>query len=237
MKAQRFWELDAARGIAVLLMIAFHFFFDLNYFGAYALGAGWLFWFALPRAIAGTFIFVAGMALSVSYARTPQGFCKRQAKRGLTIFSWGVLITAVTALALPQGTIWFGILHFFGIALLLAMPLVRYRSLALLLGVTVIAAGTIVQSIVVSTPWLLWLGFMPAGFYTFDYFPLLPWLGVMLLGIAAGHARYPQGRRTFRMKETKSRVAKAVCFLGRNSLIIYLVHQPILIVLIRLLLL
>jgi uncharacterized membrane protein len=79
------------------------------------------------------------------------------------------------------------------------------------------------------------LGFKPSQFYTVDYFPILPWFGVVLIGIFIGNTLYPFNKRRFKIKDiSQLKFVKFFCFLGRKSLIIYFLHQPILLLLIHL---
>jgi len=73
----------------------------------------------------------------------------------------------------------------------------------------------------------MWLGFIQEGAYALDYFPVLPWFGLVLLGIYYGGVLYPEGKRSFSLKEKSNVATRFLGFLGRNSLKIYLVHQPI----------
>jgi uncharacterized membrane protein len=78
------------------------------------------------------------------------------------------------------------------------------------------------------SPWLLWLGIRQMGRYMVDYYPLLPWFGVALLGVFFGLTLYPGGRPRFELADLSPKFPlPALTFLGRNSLVIYLVHQPI----------
>ncbi len=89
----------------------------------------------------------------------------------------------------------------------------------------IISSGAFLQLKQFDFPYLFWLGFMPRDFFTFDYFPLIPWLGALMLGIYFG--KYIV-RRTAALK-FESRFATAFMFLGKNSLTVYLIHQPVLI--------
>ena len=104
-------------------------------------------------------------------------------KRGLRIFGYGLIITAVTWIVIGQGFIIFGILHFVGIAIILEYPFYKRKYTNLILGLFFIAAGIYLMNFNFNFYELLWLGFTPNNFYTLDYFPLLPWLGVVSLGI------------------------------------------------------
>ncbi|MCD6477881.1 MAG: DUF1624 domain-containing protein [Candidatus Aenigmarchaeota archaeon] len=239
MKFKRFYEIDLLRGIAIVLMITFHLFYDLKFFGIYNPGESFAFWWFFPRFIAFLFIFLVGVSLTLSYSRIRKWPENKKIKkyflRGLNIFSWGLLITTVTYIFLPKEFIIFGILHFIGLSIILAYPLIRYKYPNIILGTSLIGLGTFLGGVYVSFPWLLWLGLIPRSFYTLDYFPLIPWFGVVLLGIFFGNTFYPNGKRIFRIKEIKNPAINFICALGRNSLLIYLIHQPILILIINLL--
>ena len=229
---KRFWEIDSLRGIGIILMIIFHMLFDLNYFSSAGFDLHSGIWFLLGRAAAVTFLFLVGLSLTLSYSRALKqgkaGFSK-YLKRGIWIFFLGLIITLMTWLLLPQGTILFGVLHLIGISIILAYPFLRFRNLSLLLGIILIILGVFLQTLTFDFPWLLWLGFRPLAFYTFDYLPLLPWFGVVLLGIFFGNLLYPDYKRRFRIRNlSSSPPLRVLAFLGRHSLIIYLLHQPIL---------
>ncbi len=228
----RFWEIDFSRGIAVILMVIFNYAFTLRYFSVYSLGGGWTFWWLFPRMVASMFIFLAGVSLAISYNRAKKsgkGIRIKFLFRGIKIFGYGLIISAVTWVLFPKEFIIFGILHFIGISIILSVPFLNIsRSKTIISALLFIAAGIYLQGFVFDFPWLLWLGLMPYNFQTFDYFPLLPWFGVMLLGILAGNLFYPKRNRSFKFRK-KTAIANPLCFLGRHSLAIYLLHQVVLV--------
>ncbi len=215
---QRFWELDALRGFAVITMILFHLIFDLRLFAGIDLLSGEA-WFWIPRLIGGSFIFLAGIALTLSK--------QKPLKRGLQIFSWGLLITATTYLFFPEGTIWFGILHFIGLGIIVVQPFLKEDTL-FWAGLTIVT-GVWLENLVFNHPWLLWLGFRTQNFYSFDYYPLLPWIGVMLLGMWFSKKFYSKRKRV----SMNAPILNELQWLGRHSLLVYLMHQPVLIALIH----
>jgi uncharacterized membrane protein len=235
----RIWEIDFLRGVAVVMMIVFHALYDLNYFAGYPFAFYAGFWWVFARVTAGIFVFLAGISLTLSYSRAKpklsgSEMTRKYARRGLWIFGWGLLITALTwALLAENGAIWFGVLHLIGISIILARPLLRFRRLNLVLGIVFLCVGVYLGTTLFGFPWLIPLGFKPAGFYTLDYLPIFPWFGIVLLGLFAGNTLY---NKKFNEKDPP-KAAKPVCFLGRHSLFIYLLHQPILIGLLYLLLL
>lgn len=231
----RFWEIDALRGVAILMMITFHTVYDLNYFGGAAFRINHGFWWVFARLTALLFIVLVGLSLTISYAKTSRRLSsgalhRKFVWRGLTLLAWGALISVMTWMAIPEGTIVFGVLHFIGVGIILAYPLIPHLRLQLGLGVACIAAGLLLQSVTVESSWLLWLGIRPTRFYTFDYFPLLPWLGVLCLGMSLGILLYPQGVRRWPLPEQGNQpVVRLLVLMGKRSLFIYLVHQPVLI--------
>ena len=234
--SERFWEIDFLRGIAILMMIIYHLLFDLNYFGFTSTDLHSLPLLIFLYPIGTTFLLLVGISLTLSYARVKDTITKNQMrmkylKRGMMIFGFGLLITLVTWIYPHDGFIVFGVLHCIGLSILLAYPFIRSRLPALLGGVLCISIGILLLFMIrVDFPWLLWLGFVPRSFYTLDYFPLLPWFGVVLIGIFLGNMLYQNNGRTFKIKDhPRFFVSRLLCFLGRYSLIIYLVHQLIIV--------
>lgn len=220
----RFWEIDFVRGIAVVLMVVFNYAFALDYLHIYTATNGWLFWWLFPRLAAGTFILVAGVSAVVSYQRNKS--VKRRVRRGAMIFGWGLLITLVTFIFVPQETVWFGILHLIGLSVMLSPLLIKLEKYNLPVGLAIALIGFYIGNITIGSPLLLWLGFVPYNFATLDYFPVLPWLGVFLVGMYFGMRFYTKGKRTFNIKEPRG--AGIINFIGRHSLFIYLIHQILL---------
>lgn len=232
----RLWEVDTLRGVAVVLMIIYHFTWDLVYFGLYQanlLVGPWQ-WFA--RGIATIFIFVMGLSLTLSdtRARERRGQPPSLTKyllRGGKVFGLGLLVTIATYFFIGRGFVIFGILHLLGLSIILDYPFLRTnRWVSLVAGLVVIAAGMYVDTLVVSYPWLIWLGVKQAGIYMVDYYPVLPWFGLSLLGIFTGYMLYPQSIRSFSLPNLADLLpVRGLRFLGRHSLLIYVIHQPILI--------
>lgn len=233
----RFWEVDLTRGLAVIMMIVFHFVYDLDYFGIRSSNISTGFWFYFARATAGLFILLVGISLVLSTSRAEMQGKRGQIfagllKRGLWIFFLGAIVTLATYILVGDGFIVFGILHFIGISIILAYPFLslRPRAMNLVFGAAAIAIGLFLQARSYPTPWLLWLGLAPEGFYTLDYVPIFPWFGVVLIGIFLGGVLYGGYRRNFPLPDISgSFSARLLCIMGQNSLIIYLVHQPLIV--------
>ncbi len=233
---QRFWEIDFLRGIAIIMMVLYHLLYNLHYFAHYNVNVYSGFWMYFARTTATTFIFLVGVSLSVSFSRTKKIHKDRNKlfmkyfRRGLKVFSWGLMITLVTWVFLREGFVIFGILHLIGISIILAYPFLKLRYWNLLVGLFCIFLGAYLKGLVFNFYWLSWLGFRPAQFYSVDYFPLLPWFGVVLIGIFFGNLLYSDCSRRFQLVDLSFFSGiKVFCFLGKHSLLIYLLHQPLII--------
>lgn len=221
-------ELDTLRGLTLLSMIAYHACWDLVYlFGqnwAWYRSEGAYFW---QQSICWTFILLSGYCWQLG---------RHQLRRGLTVFGGGALISAVTFLLMPASRIFFGVLSLIGAAMLLTIPLHRlFRripaalgavgSFALFLLLRGINGGTVCFGRLAVPKWLYCdyftacLGFPPAGFYSSDYFSLLPWLFLFFTGYFL-YRLFPRGpERQLRLP--------LVTAMGRRSFEVYLLHQPV----------
>ena len=228
------------RGAAIVLMVLYHLVFDLNYFAVYDIDVSSRFWLAVARLTASLFLLLVGLSLTLSRSRArllgqEDRFRLRLVKRSAWILGLALGITIVTYIFIGRGFIVFGVLHLIGLSLLLAYPFLRLHKANFIFGLLFIILGIYLQNISVSFPWLLWLGLAPAGFYSVDYFPVFPWSGVILVGMGLGSLLYPGYRRRIPVTDlSSSPFVRGLAFLGRNSLFIYLVHQPVMIALLYL---
>jgi len=238
---KRFWEIDFLRGLAIIMMIIYHFLYDLNYFGNYNFDLSSGFWLYFARTTATIFILLVGISLTLSFSRTKIQKPKinlylKYLKRGLKIFSWGLIVTLMTWIFLREEFVIFGILHFIGISIILAYPFLKLRYWNLLIGIICIVFGMYLKNFTFDFSWLMWLGLRPHYLYTVDYFPIFPWFGIILIGLFFGNLLYPHYKRKFKLSNFSDfSFTKLFCFLGKHSLLIYLVHEPILIILLYLL--
>ncbi|NYZ80028.1 DUF1624 domain-containing protein, partial [Candidatus Micrarchaeota archaeon] len=187
------------------------------------------FWFALTTA--SLFLLLSGVSLVLSRSRSEKrgaSFLK-YLKRGLLIFSLGMLITFVTWLFIGSDFVLFGVLHLIGLSVILSYPLVKNKNASLVAGFLLILAGVVLQGMRFGFSWLVWLGLKPVGYHSVDYFPLLPWLGVVLVGVFLGNVLLKNYGRTFASVAGQNRAARFLSFFGRHSLVIYLLHQPVII--------
>jgi uncharacterized membrane protein len=231
----RYREIDLVRGIAILMMVAFHTLFDLNFFSVFSVEVSGGFWRYFAYATASLFLLVAGISLTISRAKMPALVTRSQVikkflLRGAGIFLLGLLVTLCTWIYLKEGFIVFGILHLIGVSVMLSPLFFWLKKRAVLLGFFCIVTGYILST--VNGPiWLLPLGIHPASFWSVDYEPLFPWFGCVLIGMGLGEYLYKDGLRQFVVPEIPVIVIQPLAFLGRHSLVIYLIHQPIIILL------
>jgi len=232
----RLWEIDALRGMAVVAMVFYHAMWDLSFAGVYPHDVGQGGWRLVARGIAATFLLLVGVSMTLVQARHPAGVpYRRWLERGLKLLGWGLAISLVTWPIFRHQFIAFGVLHFIGTALLLAPLLLRTGPFAAPLGLLLLLGGRLLACCPVGTWWLLPLGLRPEGYISVDYFPLIPWLGVVLLGVALGRLYVAARERGLAVPSPPPSWARPAVFLGRHSLIVYILHQPVIIAILLLL--
>jgi len=239
-RAVRLWEVDVARTVAILMMATYHVGWDIAELAPSVpidpFSGGWR---ALQIATGSSFLALVGVSLAISDGRSRargRSFgtaYARHARRAAQVMAAGILVTVVTLVALgPDDAIRFGILQCIAVSMLIAPLALPLGGWAAPLGVGVIALGIAIDGASASTSLLLPLGVVPeSGAIGVDYYPLLPWLGAVLIGLALGRWLYPAGDRghlTARLAP-EPRGADAAGWLGRHALPVYLIHQPVLI--------
>jgi len=215
-------------------MLIYHVFFDLNYFNKIQLDMYAPFWYSLPRLIGGTFIFVSGISLALAGSKYGNRLTAKTIKRALKFLFWGIIISLAT---LPTSCmVRFGILHFFGVAIVICHYFAKYRFIPALIGFWIVLLSFIIDKITIDGEYLLWMGITPKIFCTLDYYPLFPWLGVMFFGIFVGNSVFVNNDfKSYNSVELKiPRIFNPILFLGRNSLRIYLIQHPLIILFMQL---
>jgi uncharacterized membrane protein len=235
-EVSRYREIDLVRGIAILMMILFHTVFDLYFFRIFPVDIYAGFWRYFAFATASLFLLIAGISLTISRERaasTKSGYqlALKFVYRGAGIFLLGLLVTLGTWLFLKEGFIVFGILHLIGISIMISPLFFRFKKWNIAMGFLCIVIGFIIAPHT-GPIWLLPLGIHPATFFSVDYEPIFPWFGIVLIGMGLGEFLYPGGVRSFTLPQIPEMVVRPLAFLGRHSLIIYLVHQPVIILII-----
>lgn len=226
--SHRFDRLDALRGAAIVWMAAFHLCFDLNHFGLLDPRQDFYrdpFWTMQRMVIVTLFMFTAGLSQAVALD-AGQGW-PRFWRRWAQIAACAVLVSAGSALMFPRSWISFGVLHGFAVMLVLARLAAPLRGWLWPLGLLCLMLPQLVQHPLFDTRWTNWVGLVTRKPVTEDYAPVLPWLGVMLWGLAAGQGLLAR-RRALLAGALPSALAPLAA-LGRWSLSFYMVHQPVLI--------
>lgn len=218
----RVWEIDFFRGIALLLMIYFHILFDLkeiyNYNIDYTKGFN-----AFTGRAAGT-LFVLLSGISCTFSRS-------NLKRGLKILALAILITLTTYLYNPDMIIVFGVLHFLGVSILLYSLLEKLDiKLLAIIGTIIFISDNLVKNITPDFDYLFIFGITSNNFVSSDYYPLIPWLGIFIYGIIIGKVLYKEKRSVFNYNMGNN----IISWLGKHTLPIYIIHQPLIILIIGL---
>ena len=211
------------RGAAALIgMILIHLHYDVvELFGLWDWNPGWYQLF--KNNYGAVFLLISGVSVTLG---------NHPVKRGLQVFCCGLLCTAATAgmyflgFAGKDIIIYFGVLQCLGCCMMLWHLFRRAKSrLLLVLAAAMVGLGLWLRGVGFSFPWLTVLGFAPYGFASSDYFPLFPNLGYFLIGAVLGRKLYAEKISRFPRENPP---AKFLQWMGRNSLLIYLLHQPIL---------
>lgn len=243
MPTMRYSIIDTLRGLALCNMILYHLFWDLTHLQGVDLP--WLdtvVGFVWQQGICWTFILLAGFC---------QGLGQQQLRRGLIVSIMGILVTIVTYLVGPDAPIVFGILSFLGLAMLLTTvlaPYLRRVSAGWGIGINIFlfAATKLLNEGYLGFGNWRWYhlpsyfyeygyfssfwGFQAENFYSADYFSLFPWWFLFLIGYYLEHLPLvSQALQRFSQGENKN-----LAWLGRHSLGVYLVHQPLIILVLRL---
>ncbi len=223
--APRLSLVDVARGGAIAAMLVYHFTWDLWFFELTTLDAARQpAWRAFAHAIAASFLLLVGIGLELGHGRRLD--LDRFLRRLAIVAGAAALITLATWLALPEGFVFFGILHCIALSSVLALPLLRLPALAALVAaVAVFAVGLLVSDPLFDRALLVWLGLGTVPPRTNDYVPIFPWFGFVLIGL--GLARLGLAVKLNAIAPDGGAAARWLARAGRWSLPIYLIHQPI----------
>lgn len=215
--------LDVGRGFALLAMASYHLTWDFEYFGYLEPGTAGN---GLPkiyaRAIATTFLFLAGFGLALAHRDGIRWdrFWLRFSK----VAGAAALISIATRYFMPEGWIHFGILHEIALSSLIGLLFLRVPVLITwAIAAGVFALPLVFRSEVFNAPWFWWTGLEPKPPLSFDYVPVFPWLAPVLFGIGAG--RLDAVRTWLRGLREPARGLRPFAFFGRHSLLVYLLHQ------------
>jgi len=223
---ERFERLDALRGVAIVWMAAFHFCFDLNYFGFIRQNFYTdPLWTVQRACIVTLFLFCAGLSQAVVLEQGQSW--PRFWRRWWQIAGCALLVSLGSALMFPRSWISFGILHGIAVMLILARLLAPLKGALWIAGLVALVLPWLVQHPFFDSRWTNWVGLVTRKPVTEDFAPVLPWLGVMLWGLAAG--RWVLAQRRHWLAGALPAGAAPLAVLGRWSLSFYMLHQPVLI--------
>ena len=208
-------ELDSLRATALVMMLVLNFVTDLNHFGIMNTETGDQWWW-LARIAASLFVGISGVSYFLAH-RLEYDFTKTSGRTQRLIF-WAFVITIITYIFEPSAYVRFGVLHLLALASIVAFPVARKPEFALGIGLILLIIP------LSSNSNLVWLGLRETGFIAVDYFPLNPWLGIFFIGLALASRIYPEGKPL-----TEIQWPEKWLWFGRNTLTIYVIHQPILI--------
>ena len=208
-------ELDSLRATALVMMLVLNFVTDLNHFGIMNTETGDQWWW-LARIAASLFVGISGVSYFLAH-RLEYDFTKTSGRTKRLIF-WAFVITIITYIFEPSAYVRFGVLHLLALASIVAFPVARKPEFALGIGLILLIIP------LSSNSNLVWLGLRETGFIAVDYFPLNPWLGIFFIGLALASRIYPEGKPL-----TEIQWPERWLWFGRNTLTIYVIHQPILI--------
>ena len=221
----RIWELDVFRGICIIGVVLVHLMYDLT--ELYSI-IEWEYptWFYFIKQWGGiVFVLLSGTCATLG---------RHSVRRGLVVFGCGLVISTVTYGMYRYGfdksiLIYFGVLHCLGTCMILWWIFKRFPTwLLAVLGIAMVAVGLYLDTIYpAENLWLMPLGILPPYFSTSDYFPLLPNFGWFLLGAVMGRTIYRKKQTLLPLVNPKNFLVRCFSFLGRHSLWIYLIHQPI----------
>lgn len=228
-KRNRLQKVDLFRGLALIGMVIYHFTWDLSYFSYIAPSAPIHGLFViLARSVASCFLFTAGFSLYLAH-------CERVHwhaffRRLFIIISAAFLVSVASFLVMPQGFIYFGILHEIAVTSVIALLFLRTPLvLNLVTIVVVLIAPLFFKSEIFNAPYLLWIGFSTYPRPSFDYVPVFPWLSAGLAGVTAARiVHYFDGFCYLKQGIRPHWLNIIITSMGRHSLIFYLVHQPVL---------
>lgn len=223
---KRIWEIDFLRGVAIILVVGYHLLFDLGEFVGIKKFFGWstdlssVAWIIAQHVFAGLFVLLSGTSSTLT---------RSNVRRGLRLLAVSLAVTVVTYIFDPASAIYFGILQCLAVAMLLyGAAFEKAGAVACAVWGTLVLGLAAVLPILrrmpaLRTDWLLPFGLTSPSFSSFDYFPLVPWLGIFLIGAALGKSVYAPKRSLLPWRLPPTFVNWA----GRHSLWIYILHQPI----------
>ncbi|NDK08332.1 DUF1624 domain-containing protein [Candidatus Gracilibacteria bacterium] len=229
----RYEKLDILRGIAISMMIVFHTnYVLLNIFDISFLNFSNSFWDIFGEIGGCLFITIASISFMLGEKKYGDKVCKRYFRYSIFLGIFALLISGFTFIFIKEQLILFGILHFFSISFLLILLFRKLKLFNFIIGL-IIVLFHVFYSIEIGNNYLFILGFINNSFYSADFWPLIPYFGLFLLGYSSSLFLYEkQILQKILIGEKKGFIYNLLKVAGRHSLLIYIIHVPIIIVLI-----
>ena len=209
-------SLDLMRGVAIIMMVAFHFIYDLNSFG-FAQIPLFTHWSGIAWRCLIVFLFLSAVGISLVFAHSKGIQYKKFLRRLLYLGIAALLVSIGTYIMFPDGWVYFGILHLIWASTLIALAFINHPKTSLLIALLILI-GFIFDQPNLGFLSNIFESYLPIG--SVDYYPLFPWMSFIFIGIFLGHNPYYQKVFTFR--------SSWIEMMGRHALIIYLTHQIVL---------
>ncbi len=225
MKNNRIEAIDIFRGWAIVLMMGYHFGYDLNLFGyIHTRPNSEIEWIVARYTI--ITIFLLSMGMSLKLVHLDEIRWSKVRKRALILGGASILVTISTYIEFPTSWVYFGILHFIFVSSLVGLAFLSYPRLAIVVAISIFVAYA-----------FGWLRFhslyillkepLSLPRYTQDFVPLFPWFGVVLVGIVIVSYNWHKRLPSDSFLSTDTAVNRVLGFMGRHSLLIYLLHIPL----------
>lgn len=221
----RYFYIDVWRGIAVAMMIVFHVTYDLAHFQYLDIDFDREpFWLNFRILIVTLFLCLVGISLQLASRHALN--LRRYFRRLGLLTGAAMLVSIGSYLSFPDSFIYFGVLHFIAVASVLGLLFRKFLWMNLVLGVAIIVFGIQFYAGLFDSPFLYWTGLMSDRPYRVDYVPLLPWFGVVLIGMFL--ARMIEKHEILSVTgQGSNRIVDTLAWGGKHSLLIYLLHQPL----------
>jgi uncharacterized membrane protein len=223
---ERFDRLDALRAAAIVWMAVFHFLFDLNHYGYLQPRHSFhhdALWVSQRTVIVSLFLFCAGLGVAVAQAQGQSW--ARFWRRWAQVAGCAVLVSIGSTFMFPRSFIFFGVLHGIAVMLIVARLAAPLRLWLWPLGALALLLPWVLKIEAFNIKPLAWTGLITRKPVTEDFVPVLPWLGVMLWGVAAGQALLAHRRGV--LTGPLAAPLQPLAVLGRWSLSFYMLHQPV----------